>query len=174
MPDPTRTLAMMLAATGNLARLGIVLSLCIGWATTQAIAQPTATPCSAPESGYVGEESRNLRSVIVFVHGLGGSATGTWTYSPMLAGDDVFWPCLLRQDPEFAESNVYVYQYGSQIMSETATIGSTASDLYRDLTADRVFHHPHLIALLDQAECGLQHADMRFTANDEPVTEAIF
>lgn len=137
-------LTIALAVADRLARCGLLVGLIMAGAWGIVHAQPAENACRAPESGYVGREDRNLQSVIVFVHGLGGSATGTWMHSPLLLGDDVFWPCLLRQDPEFAESNVYVYQYGSQIAQETATIDMTASNLYRDLKADRVFEHTHI------------------------------
>lgn len=81
--------------------------------------------------------------MVVFVHGLGGDAIGTWTYTRLFS-PDVFWPCLLRQDPEFSQSNVYVYQYPTAAFGNTPPLGRLATTLHEDLLADRVMEHQHI------------------------------
>jgi len=44
---------------------------------------------------------------VVFVHGLGGSATETWTHS----ASNTFWPTLLHKDDRFADIRVLTFGY---------------------------------------------------------------
>ena len=44
---------------------------------------------------------------VVFVHGLGGSATETWTHYP----SNTFWPTLLHEDDRFANIRVSTFGY---------------------------------------------------------------
>jgi hypothetical protein len=44
---------------------------------------------------------------IIFVHGLGGSATKTWTHYP----SNTFWPTLLHEDDGFANVRVSTFGY---------------------------------------------------------------
>ena len=44
---------------------------------------------------------------IVFVHGLGGSATETWTHKP----SEIFWPTLLHEDDRFANARISTFGY---------------------------------------------------------------
>ena len=109
-----------------------------------ALAGPRVVPCAQPQgAGYVEAGDRSKRSVVVFVHGLGGDAVGTWTRTRTFS-PDVFWPCLLRQDPEFSQSNLYVYQYPAALFGNTPPLGKVATTLHEDLVADRVMEHQHI------------------------------
>jgi len=45
---------------------------------------------------------------IIFVHGLGGSALGTWTHS-----SNTFWPTLLHEDEQFENVQISTFGYDS-------------------------------------------------------------
>jgi len=50
----------------------------------------------------------NVKTVsIVFIHGLGGSASETWTHS----SSRVFWPTLLHGDDRFANARISTFGY---------------------------------------------------------------
>jgi hypothetical protein len=53
-------------------------------------------------------EVTNVTTVnVVFVHGLGGSATETWTHTP----SNTFWPTLLHEDDGFENVRVSTFGY---------------------------------------------------------------
>jgi len=52
----------------------------------------------------------NIATVnVVFVHGLGGSMTETWTHYP----SNTFWPTLLHEDDRFANIRVLTFGYNA-------------------------------------------------------------
>jgi hypothetical protein len=50
---------------------------------------------------------------IVFVHGLGGSARGTWTHYP----SKTFWPTLLHEDQRFANVRISTFGYDADFQN---------------------------------------------------------
>ena len=48
---------------------------------------------------------------VVFVHGFGGSATGTWTHSQT----SLFWPSLLHEDGRFANARISTFGYDANL-----------------------------------------------------------
>ena len=50
---------------------------------------------------------------VVFVHGLGGSATETWTHYP----SKTFWPTLLHEDDRFENVRVSTFGYDADFGS---------------------------------------------------------
>ena|SRR5436190_805049 len=68
---------------------------------------------SLPESGHglkiLHEPQTNTTKPVnvVFVHGLGGSSSGTWTHPITKA----FWPNLLREDKRFDNVRIATYGY---------------------------------------------------------------
>lgn len=80
--------------------------------SSDAIRRP-AVP-GAPSPGrliglHVLHESKTGTGIvnIVFVHGLGGSATETWTHEP----SKIFWPTLLHEDDRFANIRISTFGY---------------------------------------------------------------
>jgi hypothetical protein len=47
---------------------------------------------------------------LVFLHGLGGSAIGTWTHP----ASNTFWPTLLHQDERFANVRIATFGYDAE------------------------------------------------------------
>jgi pimeloyl-ACP methyl ester carboxylesterase len=66
--------------------------------------------------GYLHKSDNPARTLIVFIHGLGGSARQTWT-SPTGA----FWPDLVYGDPAFAQPDILVVDYETTIRGEQTT-----------------------------------------------------
>jgi pimeloyl-ACP methyl ester carboxylesterase len=66
--------------------------------------------------------------LIVFVHGIRSSAAATWTNEKTRA----FWPQIVRQDPAFERSDIYVHDYRSSLDVDSASI----SDITKQMAAD--------------------------------------
>jgi len=79
----------------------------------------------------------------VFVHGVIGDSTSTWTN----AQTGAYWPGLVAKDKDFAKSNVYVFQYPSPPTGRSLSVNELAEAMRRRLQADRVFSSPELIFL---------------------------
>jgi hypothetical protein len=71
----------------------------------------TSTSSGHPIGLRVLHEPREVTNVttvnVVFVHGLGGSATETWTHYP----SNTFWPTLLHENDGFANIRVLTFGY---------------------------------------------------------------
>lgn len=94
----------------------------------------TASP-TTPEGG----RSRYVRGpgksrVIVFVNGVFGDSVSTWTNSESRA----YWPDLLASDPEFGESDIYVYDFESPTLGNAQEILELAGRLKNYLDARNV------------------------------------
>jgi pimeloyl-ACP methyl ester carboxylesterase len=72
--------------------------------------------------------------VIVFVHGIFGDATSTWT-SP----GKVYWPKLVLGDSAFDDSDVHVANYESPVLGNSMTVDEVAANLDNRLTSHGVF-----------------------------------
>ena len=64
-------------------------------------------------------------TLIVFVHGVTGDGTSTWTNERTRA----YWPSLVANDPVFATANVFAYEYPSPIAGRSLNINELAEDL---------------------------------------------
>jgi hypothetical protein len=72
--------------------------------------------------------------VIVFVHGIFGDATKTWTSS-----NGAYWPTLLLADKAFDGYDVYVATYASPVIGNTFTVDEVAASLQSRFVSDGVF-----------------------------------
>lgn len=81
------------------------------------------------------ERNDGKERVIVFVHGIYGSAAATWT----CAKTGVTWPKLLIGDPKFSNTDVYVAQYPTHFAKNLMSIDDQVSNLMSRLEADGVF-----------------------------------
>lgn len=121
----------------------VLLLLCARLACAQAGAQ---APCQAPTQGryFPSFDDRNS-SVIVFVHGVVGDPVSTWLHKRWIASN-VFWPCLLLQDDQFAKTtNIYLHGFASDPLKGSPTIDEAANDLFAELDARGVLkQHSHI------------------------------
>lgn len=82
------------------------------------------TNYSRAQPGYLnGERDPSADTVVIFVHGLGGAAVGTWSRG------DVYWPSMVSKhlDNERINSNIYIHQYNSVLSN--LSIDEIASNL---------------------------------------------
>jgi len=87
------------------------------------------------------ERRENKPRVIVFVHGIFGDATGTWTCDSTKS----YWPNLILTDEAFNDADVYVAGYDTPFVGNTMTIDEVVSNLNNRLQADQVFEHRDVI-----------------------------
>jgi pimeloyl-ACP methyl ester carboxylesterase len=102
--------------------------------------------CSAWTS-HAEEGSRYIRKldpttpVIVFVHGVLGNSTETWTNA------DKYWPKMLTEDPAFNETSIYVLEYDSQLLRGGLSINELALNMRLKLSNHNVLDHREIIFL---------------------------
>lgn len=77
--------------------------------------------------------------VIVFVHGLHGDRD-TWR-----ARNEAYWPDLLRVDPHFAHSDVFVAEYPTPSSSGRYSTTQLAQRLWQSLKDNRVWDHREVV-----------------------------
>jgi hypothetical protein len=78
--------------------------------------------------------SRSKDRVLVFVHGIYGSTSGTWK-----APNGDYWPDMVGKDPLFSNSDVYVAGYPTPYTGNKNDINTIAAALDRLLQKDGVF-----------------------------------
>jgi pimeloyl-ACP methyl ester carboxylesterase len=109
-------------------------------------------PTAAPEGGrsrYVRGPGKNR--VVVFVNGVFGDSVSTW----MNAESGAYWPDLLAGDPEFAESDIYVYDFQSPKLGSAQEILELAGRLKNYLDAKNVIRDHSEIVFVCHSMGGL-------------------
>jgi pimeloyl-ACP methyl ester carboxylesterase len=92
---------------------------------------------------YVGGPPRNA-GVIIFVHGLFGDDTETWTNTRT----NEYWPYLIRRDSTFAGYDVYVCGFPSKIINKSYTIDQLSDVMLTIFKSASVSDHEELIFLV--------------------------
>jgi len=115
----------------------LILSLLLGASIVPSVLAPGSGEKSQ-EAFYVRHNQNN--GVIVFVHGVMGDSTDTWT-NPVTKA---YWPDLLARDPVFNGFNIYVYGYPSPLVGRSYTIDELADNMrlvlnQADVLAQRQF-----------------------------------
>jgi pimeloyl-ACP methyl ester carboxylesterase len=99
----------------------------------------------APENSNPSHYERNESKprVIVFVHGVFGSADDTWTCER--TGKS--WPRLLKDDPRFGNSVIYVVNYPTTRLNRLVSIDDVVGNVMNRLQGDGVLDHPDIVFL---------------------------
>jgi pimeloyl-ACP methyl ester carboxylesterase len=133
------------------------MALAADSATAQAV---STRPCRAIEGPqYLGTLDRSKTSVIVFIHGVLSSAASAWSQD-----QENSWPCLLRGEPAFSNSNIYLYGYETSLRDENPSIEKVARQLLVDLNHDDVLNHAH-VTIVAHSMGGLVTARMLLAMN---------
>ena len=98
---------------------------------------------ASPQSRYIRKNS-HATGVIVFVHGLMGDGTTTWTNPQTHA----YWPDLISHDKLFDGFDIYVYEYPSPRVSNTYSPDEIAVDMRLHFDSDKILQHDHLVFLV--------------------------
>jgi hypothetical protein len=139
--------------------IGFILALGSQIVTAQAT-------CGAPtQGGYFPALDTSRRSVLIFVHGVLGSPVTTWLYSPVF-GSDVFWPCLMLDDPVFKnKTNIYLASY-TTALGASPTLEDAADRLYEDIR-DVMARHEH-VGFVVHSLGGLEVTTMLLKRTNDP------
>jgi pimeloyl-ACP methyl ester carboxylesterase len=114
-----------------------------------------AQGCTTPKGpAYLDGRDRGRLSVIVFVHGVLSNSESAWS------NGDVSWPCLLRREPSFGSSNIYVHAYPTNLLDKNPTIEELGQRLLEDLRADDVLERHTHITFVAHSMGGLVTASM--------------
>lgn len=109
----------------------LVLLFSLGCASS---GRPAATASAAP-SGAAPTQTPHVLAVradethttaVVFVHGIFGDSTGTWTSGATKS----FWPRIMHDDEGFNDANIYVVQYHSAAWQVGLDVEQTAQQLH--------------------------------------------
>jgi pimeloyl-ACP methyl ester carboxylesterase len=86
------------------------------------------------------ERNQRKERVIVFVHGLFGDATSTWTCPAK-----TYWPAMLLKDHAFDDSDIYVASYDTPYLGNRMTIDDVVANLDNRLENDHIFEHRDVV-----------------------------
>lgn len=117
---------------------------------------------SDQSSGAHYERNNGKERVIVFVHGIYGSAVGTWT----CAKTGSTWPKMLLGDHAFDNVDVYVAQYPTQFSRNLMSIDDQVSNLMNRLEGDKVFSKHNEVVFVAHSMGGLIVQRLLLTHHD--------
>lgn len=110
----------------------MIMSLGHVWRVVFFAVLASLLPTSALASGtFVGDHGKRPK-LVVFVHGLTGSGSGTWRTDDRQAS----WPWKMkavREQRLFGDADVYVYDYASNIFGNGPTLASLTADMSKAL-----------------------------------------
>lgn len=87
-------------------------------------------------------QSAQANGVIVFVHGVFGDGTSTWTNA-----NGKYWPHLLTEDSIFDGYDIYVFEFPSPFLDKSYSIDELADYMRLMLNDDKVLDYRELIFL---------------------------
>ncbi|WP_250482210.1 alpha/beta hydrolase [Caballeronia sp. GACF5] len=86
---------------------------------------------------------RHGATTVVFVHGVLGNATDSWTNNSTRA----YWPNLMAEDCSFNRANIFVYEYPTNSVQGGLTVDEVAVNMHERLKALRVLDSASIIFL---------------------------
>jgi pimeloyl-ACP methyl ester carboxylesterase len=138
--------ALLVAASG-------LLTACTTGVTTSVSAHPPhadARPHALP--GYIrGSKESHADRVIVFIHGVFGDGTSTWT-NPATGA---YFPALIRDDKTFDGVDIWVHEFDTPKLRRTYTIDELADHLRKYLNNDNVIANHHQVIFVCHSLGGL-------------------
>jgi pimeloyl-ACP methyl ester carboxylesterase len=99
---------------------------------------------SRPGEGGHYERNEGKSRVIVFVHGIYGSAATTWKCPQ----SNATWPQLMARDDTFKNSDIYVADYPTPTIGNMMTIDEEVGNIMNRLTDAKVFDHDEVVFLV--------------------------
>jgi triacylglycerol esterase/lipase EstA (alpha/beta hydrolase family) len=91
-------------------------------------------------SKYIREDPKN-KAVVVFVHGWRENGVSAWTNEQT----GYYWPNLLRTDPAFSDTNIYVFEYPAPSRATGLTVSEIGEAMYARLQDDHIFKYKQII-----------------------------
>jgi len=149
-----------LTSTQNAIAPGLVLRLSL-LAPLVLSACFSAAHAANPTSYFVKGPTANHKKIVIFVHGLLGDSTNTWT-NPT---NGAYWPKLIADDPDFQQYDVYAYGYSSPAIKEASTISNVATRMAQQLRDRRIFQQYDQIFFIAHSAGGLVTKRMLDTLN---------
>ncbi len=145
-PQPSRLKKhspMFILASSALLAGGLWLASILHQSSVSQRKGPPSLPARMVSDPAISVYERNEKKdrVIVFVHGIFGSAKDTWT----CPRGNFYWPTALLSDPAFADSDVYVAAYESPFVGNSMTIDELVSSLLNRFQSDHVFGHREVV-----------------------------
>lgn len=114
---------------------------------------------------YLDGRNPDRLSVVVFIHGVLSDSVGAWSTG------EVSWPCLLRREPSFNSSNVYLHAYPTHLLDKSPSIEQLGARLIGDLLADEVFQGHTNITIVAHSMGGLVTASMLLRLQADPTNK---
>lgn len=93
-----------------------------------------------PQPSTFFSRSDTNRKVLVFVHGVTGTASDTWKYSG--PNGEVYWPEIVRNDSRLKDYDIYIASYFTPQLDAGPTIASLARAIRTDLEKAGILPDP--------------------------------
>lgn len=100
--------------------------------------------------GYVVRKPGGAKRVLVLIHGITGDGVSSWTNR-----NGAYWPDIMKEDAEFKDFDIYVYQYPTSTFGQCMPITDLANNMCTHLKNDNVFSEHEQIAFLAHSMGGL-------------------
>ena len=111
---------------------------------TKSTAQQSNLPVRLGDNSHYQGANQHRDRVIVFVHGIYGSAGTTWDCPE----GKTSWPELMAADDTFSKSDIYVVDYPSPKTGNMMSINDEVSHIMSHATSDGVFEHKEIVFLV--------------------------
>ena len=108
------------------------------------------------------ERHATKKRVVVFIHGIFGTAADTWTCST----GSTCWPQLMASDPDWSTADIYVAEYRTPYRGGRMTIDEVVSNLKNRLELDHVFEEHSDVAFIAHSLGGLVVERLLLTYRD--------